>query len=156
MRATLVLAAAFLASEAAALRITVAPALVRPARTASARVSAASIRCQEVEEEDEIKVDARQLDLVERASDPFRVVRVILYSTFGIAGVAGVGVALFQMGKNPSVAMGNLATNAGVLAAGVAVFFLDQKVTADLREKAEAEMKNPYQKAGMLVEEPED
>ena len=41
---------------------------------------------------------AERLGLVERAGDPFRAVRVVLYAVFGIAGVAGVGTSLMTMG----------------------------------------------------------
>ena len=45
--------------------------------------------------------------------------------------------------------MGNLAVNGGVLAAGIAIFFFDQKVTSDLKNKLEEEMKNPYLKGDL-------
>ena len=54
---------------------------------------------------------SRQIDLVERASDPFRVVRVVVYATFGVAGLAGVAISLFHMGKDPSRALSDLAIN---------------------------------------------
>ena len=90
------------------------------------------------------------VDLVERASDPFGIVRVIIYVTFGITGVAGIGTSLLQMGDDAGAAMGNLAINAGVLAAGVAVYFVDRSATAALREKAEKELANPYLKGGLI------
>ena len=95
-------------------------------------------------------VDKEKLALVERAGDPFRAVRVVLYVTFGIAGLAGVVTALLQMGSDPSGAMGNLAVNGGVLAAGVGVFFFDKTVTDKLREQTEKELANPYLKKGLL------
>ena len=52
-------------------------------------------------------------------------------------------------GKDPAAAMGNLAVNGGVLAAGIAIFFFDQKVTSDLKNKLEEEMKNPYLKGDL-------
>ena len=55
------------------------------------------------------------------------------------------------MGEKPAEAMGNLAVNGGVLAAGVAVFFFDRSVTAKLREKAEKELSNPYLKGGLII-----
>jgi len=88
-------------------------------------------------------------DLIERASDPFRVVRVVIYVVFGVAGVAGCGIAVTQMGSNPSESLGNLAVNAVVLAVGIGVFFFDQSVTKSLREKMEKEMENPYLKGGV-------
>ena len=45
-----------------------------------------------------------------------------------------------QMGDSPGNAMGNLAVNGGVLAAGVGVFFVDQSVTAKLREQTKKEV----------------
>lgn len=80
---------------------------------------------------------SEKIGLVERASDPFRIVRVVLYVTFGVVGVAGLGIAFVQMGSDPMQSVGNLATNALVLAAGVGLFFFDQSVTSSLREKAE-------------------
>ena len=91
----------------------------------------------------------RATDLIERANDPFRVVRVIVYVTFGVAGIAGCGIAVSQMGSNPGNSLGNLAVNALVLAVGVGVFFFDQSVTKSLREKMEKEMENPYLKGGV-------
>ena len=98
---------------------------------------------------------SRQVDLVERASDPFRIVRVVLYATFGIAGIAGCGIAVSQVGSDPS-AMKNLAVNAAVTAGGVAIFLFDRSVTASLREKAEAELKSPFLKGDVLLAEDED
>lgn len=101
-------------------------------------------------------VDDEKLALVERAGDPFRAVRVVLYVTFGIAGLAGVVTSLMQMGDSPGNAMGNLAVNGGVLAAGVGVFFVDQSVTAKLREQTKKELDNPYLKGGLLDAPEED
>ena len=58
------------------------------------------------------------VDLVERASDPFGIVRVFIYVTFGITGVAGVATSLLQMGDDAGAAM----TNLGI---GFAVFCKD-------------------------------
>ena len=102
------------------------------------------------------KATSRQIDLVERASDPFRVVRVVVYATFGVAGLAGVAISLFHMGKDPSRALSDLAINSAVLGAGVGVFFFDRKVTSDLRAKAEAEVKNPYLKGDAIFEGAEE
>ena len=90
------------------------------------------------------------VDLVERASDPFGIVRVIIYVTFGITGVAGVATSLLQMGDDAGTAMTNLGINAGVLVAGAAVYIFDRKITASLREKAEKELANPYLKGGIF------
>ena len=90
------------------------------------------------------------VDLVERASDPFGIVRVFIYVTFGITGVAGVATSLLQMGDDAGAAMTNLGINAGVLVAGAAVFVVDRKITASLREKAEKELANPYLKGGIF------
>ena len=91
---------------------------------------AAAVRCQEADEPAaptlSSEVDQTKVDLVDRASDPFRAVRVVLYATFGVAGLAGVVTSLIQMGDNTADAMGNLAVNSGVLIAGVAIFFVDQ------------------------------
>ena len=101
-------------------------------------------------------VSTEQLDLVERASDPFRVIRVVLYVTFGVSGIAGCGIAVSQMGKDPVTAMSNLAVNGAVLAGGVGLFLFDRSVTAKLREKAEQELKNPYLKGDAVLQSKED
>ena len=54
-------------------------------------------------------IDPEKLALVERAGDPFRAVRVVLYATFGIAGIAGVGTSLLQVRSDSASAMSNLA-----------------------------------------------
>ena len=84
----------------------------------------------------DVQKEART-ELVDRASDPFRVVRTFIYVTFGIAGTVGIGLAIFQGD------MGNVAVNAAVLAAGVGVFFLDRSLTASLREKVRREPSAP-------------
>ena len=94
--------------------------------------------------------DEQQVDLVDRASDPFRVIRVVLYVTFGIAGFAGCGIAISN-GE-----FGNLAINAVVLAGGVGIFLFDRSVTAGLREKAEKELSNPYLKGDALANDKEE
>lgn len=81
------------------------------------------------EEEAPKAVDKEKLALVERAGDPFRAVRVVLYVVFGVAGLAGVVTSLLQMGSDPAAAQ-NLGVNAGVLAAGVGVFVFDQCAAA--------------------------
>ena len=82
----------------------------------------------------------RGRQLVERAGDPFRVVRAFIYVTFGITGLAGCVTALLQIGDDASAALGNLAVNGAVLAAGVGVFFFDRSVTSKLREGLEKEV----------------
>ena len=108
-----------------------------------------AIFCQE-----EPQIDEAKLGLVERAGDPFRVVRAVIYVTFGVTGLAGVVTSVMQM-EQPD-AMQNLAVNSGVLAAGVATFFLDRAATVKLREQTEAELKNPYLKKDLLNEPDED
>ena len=83
----------------------------------------------------------------------FRVIRAVLYVTFGIVGIAGCGVAVMQMGSDPAGSLGDLAVNSAVTAAGVGIFFFDRSVTANLREKVQAEMKNPYLKGDALMDE---
>ena len=126
-----------------------------PTRSLSTVAARPAVFLTAIEDSPGDKATDRQIDLVERASDPFRVVRVVVYATFGVAGLAGVGIALFQMGKDPGAAIENLAINAAVLGAGVGVFIFDRKVTADLRAKAEAEIKNPYLKGDALFEDDE-
>jgi len=98
------------------------------------------------------ELQSGQVDLVERASDPFRVIRVVMYVTFGVSGIAGCAIAISQMGKDPAQSMSNLAVNAAVLAGGVGIFFFDRSVTSKLREKAEAELKNPYLKGDAVLQ----
>ena len=95
------------------------------------------IMCSDGAEQEDMR--SEKVGLVERASDPFRVVRVVLYVTFGVVGIAGLGIAITQMGSDPMQSMGNLAINALVLAAGVGLFFFDQNVVRNLRDKAEKE-----------------
>ena len=73
------------------------------------------------------ELQSGQVDLVERASDPFRVIRVVMYVTFGVSGIAGCAIAISQMGKDPAQSMSNLAVNAAVLAGGVGIFFFDRE-----------------------------
>ena len=94
---------------------------------------------------------AEQVDLVDRAQDPFRVVRVVLYATFGITGLAGVLISATKMGSEPSKALSDLAINAAVLAGGVGIFFFDRSVTAKLREKAEKELANPVRGTSLTL-----
>lgn len=101
-------------------------------------------------------VSSEQVDLVERASDPFGIIRVVLYVTFGISGIAGIGIAASQMGEDPGKAMSNLAVNAAVLAGGVGIFLFDRSVTAKLREKADQELKNPYLKGDAVLKPKDD
>lgn len=86
----------------------------------------------------------KQIESVARASDPFRLVRTVLYAVFGLVSLAGAGIA---------VTKGNMA-DAGVNGAvfvGVGVAFLvDQKVQGALAEKAKEEIDNPYLKGEML------
>ena len=85
--------------------LSVSVATTRPAL----RSRAAPIVLQEPE------LDANKVDLVERASDPFRVVRAVIYVTFGVTGFAGCVTSVMQMGDNPGNSLGNLAVNGGVL-----------------------------------------
>jgi hypothetical protein len=101
-------------------------------------------------------VSSEQIDLVERASDPFGIIRVVLYVTFGISGIAGIGIAASQMGEDPGKAMSNLAVNAAVLAGGVGIFLFDRSLTAKLREKADQELKNPYLKGDAVLKPKDD
>ena len=94
--------------------------------------------------------DGRQVDLVDRASDPFRIVRTVLYVTFGVAGLAGCGIAI---SKGEFM---NAAINAIVLGAGVGLFLFDRSITAGLREKAEKELSNPYLKGDLSVDAEND
>lgn len=105
------------------------------------------IRCQEGKPE----FSDTQVDLVNRASDPFRIIRQVLYVTFGVTGFAGCVTSVMQMGDKPADSLGNLAVNAAVLAAGIGVFFFDKSVTAKLREKTEEELKNPYLKGDAVI-----
>ena len=84
-----------------------------------------------------MKRDA-QVDLVDRAGDPFRVVRLVLYGVFGLVGLVGVVVAAGQIGDDPGAAFGNIAINGAVLAGGVGAYVFDMKVQGDLKEKARA------------------
>ena len=101
-------------------------------------------------------VSSEQIDLVERASDPFGIIRVVLYVTFGISGIAGIGIAASQMGEDPGKSMSNLAVNAAVLAGGVGIFLFDRSLTAKLREKADQELKNPYLKGDAVLKPKDD
>mmetsp|Transcript_19767 Transcript_19767/g.47338 ORF Transcript_19767/g.47338 Transcript_19767/m.47338 type:complete len:165 (-) Transcript_19767:238-732(-) len=92
---------------------------------------------------------ARRVELVERAGDPFRGVRVVLYAVFGVAGLAGIATSIMTMGTDPGPALGNIAINSAVLAIGVAVYVFDQKITSDLKRKLEEELKNPYLKGDL-------
>ena len=56
-----------------------------------------------------------EVELVERAQDPFRAVRFVLYGIFSLVGLAGVGIAVSQ-GE-----IGDAAINAAVLAGGPVV-----------------------------------
>ena len=102
-----------------------------------------------------VAATAEQVALTERASDPFRVVRVVLYVTFGITGLAGVVLSLLKMGSDPN-ALADVGINAAVVAGGVGIFLFDQSVAAKLKEKAEAELSNPYLKGDLLKTDDDD
>ena len=141
--------------------LTLAPLAARARSVAPRFARGQPIVCQaegptDVAEKTELEVSEDQIDLVERASDPFRVIRVVLYVTFGIAGLAGCAIAVSQMGKDPGQAMSNLAVNGAVLAGGVGIFIFDKSVTSKLREKAAAELKNPYLKGDAVLKDQED
>ena len=55
-----------------------------------------------------------QTDVLDRASDPFRAVRQVIFVIFAVVGFAGCGLAIMQMGSNPSDSVINLAVNAAV------------------------------------------
>ena len=142
MTALSFLVAAALVPCSAALRLVPLPNVRMPATAIASR---ALVCCQLGDDAPEPaaaqEADDQKMELIERAGDPFRVVRVVLYATFGIAGTAGVVTSLLQMGDDPANAMGNLAVNAGVLAAGVAIFFFDKFATDKLREKLETDVR---------------
>ena len=125
--------------------------------TAIDRVPAA-ITCQETDERPPSVKDlsSEQVDLVNRASDPFRIIRQVLYVTFGVVGLAGVVTSVMQMGDKPGDSLGNLVVNGAVLAAGIGVFFFDRSVTSKLREKVEAELSNPYLKGDAVLGDDEE
>eukprot|EP00308_Calcidiscus_leptoporus_P023107 CAMPEP_0119353698 /NCGR_PEP_ID=MMETSP1334-20130426/2804_1 /TAXON_ID=127549 /ORGANISM="Calcidiscus leptoporus, Strain RCC1130" /LENGTH=176 /DNA_ID=CAMNT_0007367045 /DNA_START=13 /DNA_END=543 /DNA_ORIENTATION=+ len=102
----------------------------------------------EVAEEERVDRSEAQQDVIARAQDPFRAVRIVVFAIFGIVGLAGCGIALTQLGSDPAGALGNLAVNAGFLGAAAALYVFDQKVQADLRAKLEEELANPYLKGG--------
>ncbi len=91
--------------------------------SATPRADSAAVRCQEDAPRNE------RLGLVDRSKDPFGVVRVVLYSCFGVAGVAGCGIALMQGD------MGNLVVNAGVTAVGVGIFLFDRSMSKKLSDQ---------------------
>ena len=99
--------------------------------------------CEMESEKKRVEPTEAQIDAVARASDPFSLVRTVMYVTFGIAGLAGVGISISQMGSNTVDSLGNLAVNGLVLAGGIGIYFFDQSVTAKLREKAAEELANP-------------
>jgi hypothetical protein len=101
-------------------------------------------------EEKPIAASQAQVDLVDRAQDPFRFVRVVLYATFGLVGLAGCAISFTKLGSDGFDAVGDLGVNLVVLAAGVGTFLFDRSVTAKLREKAEAELANPYLKGDVI------
>ena len=142
MTALSFLVAAALVPCSAALRLVPLPNVRMPATAIASR---ALVCCQLGDDAPEPaaaqEADDQKMELIERAGDPFRAVRVVLYVTFGIAGTAGVVTSLLQMGDDPANAMGNLAVNAGVLAAGVAIFFFDKFATDKLREKLETDVR---------------
>lgn len=43
---------------------------------------------------------SQQVELVERAGDPFRGIRVVLYAVFGVAGLAGIVTSFISMGSD--------------------------------------------------------
>mmetsp|Transcript_113763 Transcript_113763/g.179010 ORF Transcript_113763/g.179010 Transcript_113763/m.179010 type:complete len:192 (-) Transcript_113763:71-646(-) len=96
----------------------------------------------------------KQVELAADSKDPFRPVRVVIYATFGISGLAGVIIAATQLGSK-SNALQDLAINLGVLIAGVGIFLFDRKVTADLDEKTRQELSNPYLAGNALREPPQ-
>lgn len=137
----------------------VIPASMGPGRlTAIGRVPATAITCQETDEKSPAVKDlsSEQVDFVNRASDPFRIIRQVLYVTFGVVGLAGVVTSVIQMGEKPGNSLGNLVVNGAVLAAGIAVFFFDKSVTSRLREKVKAELSNPYLKGDAVLGEDEE
>ena len=77
-----------------------------------------------------------QVDLVDRAGDPFRVVRLVLYGVFGVVGLVGVVVAAGQLGDDPGSAFTNMGINGAVLAGGIGAYVFDTRVQGDLKEKA--------------------
>uniref|UniRef100_A0A7S0PXM2 Uncharacterized protein n=1 Tax=Coccolithus braarudii TaxID=221442 RepID=A0A7S0PXM2_9EUKA len=89
-----------------------------------------------------------QTEVLDRASDPFRAVRLVIFIIFGVVGTAGCGVAISQIGSDPMNALGNLVVNAGVLGAGVGVYLFDRKIQTDLKAKLEEDLDNPYLKGG--------
>ena len=76
------------------------------------RAPIASILCQEADAADEKTpaaakdLSSEQVDLVNRASDPFRIIRQVLYVTFGVVGLAGVVTSVMQMGDKPGNSLG--------------------------------------------------
>eukprot|EP00326_Haptolina_ericina_P019823 CAMPEP_0181197898 /NCGR_PEP_ID=MMETSP1096-20121128/16302_1 /TAXON_ID=156174 ORGANISM="Chrysochromulina ericina, Strain CCMP281" /NCGR_SAMPLE_ID=MMETSP1096 /ASSEMBLY_ACC=CAM_ASM_000453 /LENGTH=138 /DNA_ID=CAMNT_0023287871 /DNA_START=156 /DNA_END=572 /DNA_ORIENTATION=+ len=69
-------------------------------------------------------------------------IRYVLYGIFGLSSAIGVGIA----GSNGE--FGNAAVNAAALVAAGGAFFVDQKLTSELREKTKREMANPMLKGG--------
>mmetsp|Transcript_125225 Transcript_125225/g.234212 ORF Transcript_125225/g.234212 Transcript_125225/m.234212 type:complete len:231 (-) Transcript_125225:54-746(-) len=136
----------------------------------AARTQLAGIRCQEAPAENapaakESKQEMLKpiedpedtvVELVAEASDPFRLIRGVIYVTFGVTGLAGIVISALQMGKNPASSIANLGINAAVLAAGIAVFLFDRQTTAKFRENAKQELENPFLKGDGVMESEEE
>ena len=42
-----------------------------------------------------------QFGVLERAQDPFRLIRLVVYGIFGVVSVAGISIAVYDLGKDP-------------------------------------------------------
>ena len=91
------------ASSGAALLVSPRPAHISRPVIRLARPTALELDPPPPESEKQQQLNDAQFGVLERAQDPFRLIRLVVYGIFGVVSVAGISIAVYDLGKDPQV-----------------------------------------------------